>query len=103
MGPHIAVVPTSEVKAGPLSREALYQVTMYREELYICRPPEGLWVPLLVQQVEVDDRMPLEEEIELAVRGMKGRRVRGGHQACTRNLRGGWLQEANCKKGPLRR
>ena len=56
----------------PPSREAMYQVTTERADLYRCRPPEGLRVTLLVQPVEVGDVIPLEVEIDLEVRGLKG-------------------------------
>ena len=34
-----------------------------RADLYRCRPPEGLWVPILVIPAEVEDRITGEEEL----------------------------------------
>ena len=55
LGPDIAVVPIGEGTAPPPppSMEVLYQVSTERAELYICKPPEGLRVPLLVQLEEI--------------------------------------------------
>ena len=47
-------------------------MTTERAELYRCRPPEGIWAPLLVRPLGVDEGIPLEAEIELAVWGLKG-------------------------------
>ena len=54
-----------------LYREVPNQATPDRVELYVCSPLEGLWVPLLVRPAEVDDVIPIEAEIELAVWDMK--------------------------------
>ena len=48
-----------------------------RAELYRCRPPEGLWVPLLLQPSVVSDDIPSEAEIEMAVKRLKVRRAGG--------------------------
>ena len=65
-----------EKQAHP-TKEGLDQVSADREELYICCPPERLWVPILVQPSEVNDEIPQEEDIEIAVLGLKGRRAGG--------------------------
>ena len=44
----------------PLTRDGLEQVLAESTELYRCRPPEGLWVPLLVWPAELNDDIPLE-------------------------------------------
>ena len=56
--------------------EAIYEVSMYRAELYRCRPPEGLRVPILVRQLVIEDGIPTESEVETEVQGLKG--VRAG-------------------------
>ena len=43
-----------------------------RTNLNICRPPEGLWVPFLVQTLEVNDDIPVDVDIEVEVQGLKG-------------------------------
>ena len=59
------------------TREGLDQVSADRAELYRCRPPEGLWVPLLLQPSVVSDDIPSEAEIEMAVKRLKVRRAGG--------------------------
>ena len=49
-------------------------MTLKRAELYSCSPPEGLRVPLLVRQADIEDGIPTEAEVAEAVRGMKGGR-----------------------------
>ena len=39
-------------------REVVDYVSAHRAELYICRPPERLWVPILVQLSAVNDEIP---------------------------------------------
>ena len=51
--PYIEVVH----KGTPL-REHLDQIAMERVELYRCRPPEGLHVPIMVTAAAVDGRIP---------------------------------------------
>ena len=46
-------------------------------ELYRCRPPARLWVPILVHPLEVNDDIPEESEIEIAVLGLKDGRAGG--------------------------
>ena len=52
-----------------------------RGEIYRCRPPARLWVPILVHPLAVNDDIPEESEIEIAVLGLKGGRAGGsvGH------------------------
>ena len=75
---------------------------MERVELYRCRPPEGLQVPLLVRQSNIEDGMPTEAEVAEAVRVLKGVRA-GGLSGMHTNESKGWLQEATRKKEPVRR
>ena len=49
-----------------------------RLELYRCKPPEGLRVPILVSPTKVEDGVPEEAEIAQAVRGIKERGGVGG-------------------------
>ena len=51
--------------------EALDNVTVERAELYRCWPTEGLRVPLLVRQADIEDGIPTEAEVVEAVRGLK--------------------------------
>ena len=77
-------------------------MTTEREDLYRCRLPEGLQVPLLVQLTEVDDGIPLEAEIELSVQDLKeGRadRLLGMREEDPKV----YLKEAKRKKDPVSR
>ena len=56
------------------TRDGLDQVSADREELYRCQPPAILRFPILVQLSAVNDDIPEEAEIEMAVRGLKGGR-----------------------------
>ena len=51
-----------------------------RAELYRCRTPEGLRVPLLVHPEAIKDDIPAEAEIRMnmAVQGLKIGRLGGG-------------------------
>ena len=91
-----------KVRDPPQTREALEKVTTERADIYICRPLEGMRVPLMVQSAEVDDGIPLELEIELAVRSLKGGRAGGLLIMCAEDMKG-CQQEKNRKKYPVRR
>ena len=45
---------------APPTTEALDEVTVEREGLYKCRPPEGLRVPLLMRKSDIEDVIPTE-------------------------------------------
>ena len=68
----------------------------------MCRPPEGLRVPLLVRQSDIKYGIPTEAEVAAAVRGLNG--GRGGVPSVmrTEDLKI-WLGEATRKKEPVRR
>ena len=51
------------VKQAHPTREGLDEVSADRVEIYKCLPPEVLWVPLLVQPLDVNDSIPSEAEI----------------------------------------
>ena len=44
----------------PPTTKALDEVTVEREGLYKCRPPEGLRVPLLMRKSDIEDVIPTE-------------------------------------------
>ena len=62
---------------APPTMEALYDMAVYRVELYRCRPTEGLRVSLLVRQDDIEDGIPTEEEVVASLRGMMGGRAGG--------------------------
>ena len=43
-----------------------------RVDLYRCRPPEELRVPILVGKLDIEDGIPMELEVETEVTGPKG-------------------------------
>ena len=59
-----------------------------RAELYMCRPPEGLRVPILVRQSVIEDDIPTEDEVRQS-RGPVGNVSRGVEEVDT----GGNMQE----------
>ena len=62
------------VPQDPPYMEALDQVSTERANIYRCRPPEGLQVPLLVRQFDIEYGIPTEAEVEASVRVLKGGR-----------------------------
>ena len=48
---------------APPSREHLDQIATERADLYRCRPPEGIRVPIMVTLVAVDNRVMEEGDI----------------------------------------
>ena len=54
---------------------------MERAELYRCRPPKELRVPILVWKSDIKDVIPTESEVEALVKGMKVGRA-GGRWEC---------------------
>ena len=88
------------VQASPTT-EALDKVTVDRTEIYRCRPPKGLRVPLLMRQADIKDGTPTKAEVSEAVRGLKGVRSGGPPGTCSEDLKL-WLWEATHKKGLAR-
>ena len=84
------------------TREGLDQVSADRAELYICRLPEVIQVFLLVQPLAVNDDIPTETEIEMAVLGLKRGRA-GVPPGMLLEYLQGWLKEAKTEKDPERR
>ena len=81
----------------PPTLEDIKEVTMERAELYMCRPPEGLKVPILVRNTDIKDGIPMEAEVAEAVWGLKGSRAEGPPGISAEDLRG-WLREATRTK-----
>ena len=72
----------------PSTKEALDEVSKERAELYMWRPPEGLRVPLLVRESDIEDGISTEAEVAAAVRGLKGGRAEGLPGMRTEYLKG---------------
>ena len=94
------VVEARGLKDPPAS-EALDEVLEEREELYRCRLPEGLRVPILVHQLDIVYGISTEAEVDTAVKGMKGGRLGGPPGIRTEDLKE-WLREATRKRDPAR-
>ena len=43
-----------------------------RVDIYRCRPPEELRVPILVGKLDIEDCIPMDSEVETEVTGPKG-------------------------------
>ena len=65
---------------SPPTTEELDKITVARAELYMCRTPEGLKVPLLVGKADIEEGIPIEAKVAEAVRGLKGVRLGGGRR-----------------------
>ena len=79
------------------TRDVLDQDLAVKTELYICRPPSRLKVLILFQPLKVNDEVPTESEVNLAVRGMRAERVGGPSGTRGEDLKG-CLKEANREK-----
>ena len=89
-------------KQVQLTREGLERESMVRDELYRCRPPERLKVPILVQPTEVNDEVPKEAEVDMKVQGM--RVGRAGYPSGMRvDYLKGWRKEAKLEKEQIGR
>ena len=73
-----------------------------RAKLYICRTPEGLCVSLLVKPMAVNYDIPAEADIDMAVIGLKGGRVRGLLGMRAEDMKE-WLREDKREKDIERR
>ena len=78
-------------QASP-SREHLDSVATKRAEIYRCRPPEGIRVPILIMTAAVEDGIPGGEEVEQAVRNLK-RVISGGLSGMRTKDLNGWLRD----------
>ena len=58
--PPSAMVPKSAGKQAHPTREGLYQMSADRAEIYRCRPPDRIQVPILVHLPAVNDEIPAE-------------------------------------------
>ena len=87
-------------KQAPPTREGLDQVSADKAELYRCYPPTRICVPILVHPLVVNDYIPEESEIVIAVLGLKVGRAWGPLGMRMKDLKG-WQQEAKSKKDPL--
>ena len=80
-------------------REGLDQELADREKLYRFRPPERLKVPILVHPAAVDDDVPTDAEVYLAVQGVKWGRSGCPSGMIAEDLKG-WSKEAKREKEP---
>ena len=88
-------------QAPPL-REHLDRIATERDDIYRCRPPEGLRVPIMVTPAAVDNIFPKEAHIKQAVRNLKGGRASDPSGMQAENIKG-WLREASREKKLVRR
>ena len=86
----------------PPITEELENITVAWVELYRCRSPEGLKVPLLVRKADNEDGIPTGAEVADAVWGLKGGRAGGPSVMQAEDLKG-WLREATHTKAPSQR
>ena len=84
------------------TREGLDRELSVRDELYRCRPPERLKVPILFQPTEFKDEVPTEVEVNLEVRGLRAGRAGGLSGMILEELKG-WRKDTNREKEPVGR
>ena len=84
------------------TREGLDRDLTVRAELYRCRPPARLKVPILVQSTVVSNEVPTESEVYMAVRGVRTGRSWDLSGMKTEDLKG-WYKEAKRDKDPVGR
>ena len=70
------------------TREGLNQEFVERVELYRCRPPARIWLPILVHLVVVNNDIMVEVYIEMVVQGIKGGRSGGASGMIAEDLKG---------------
>ena len=85
---------------APPSREKMDSIHTKRAELYRCRPPDGIRIPILVMPETVEHRIPGEEEVEQAVRSIKRGRSGGLLGMRAEDLKE-LLREASREKDPV--
>ena len=67
--------------------------TAEREQLYIRVPPLGDTIPVTIDPFEVEDGVPLEAEVEWAVKRLRNNRAGGPSRMRAEDLKG-WLAAA---------
>ena len=88
------------VGQSPPSQERLESIATERAEIYKCRPPEGLQVPILVTMEAVEDRILGEEKVAQAVQSLKRVRAGGLLGMMAEDLKG-WLRELSRETDPV--
>ena len=88
-------------KAHP-DREGVNRESKVRAELYRCRPPARLKVPILVQSTEVSNELPTEAKVNMEVRGIRTGRSGGPSGMRVEDFKG-WCKEAKREKDPVGR
>ena len=72
----------------PPEQVILKQITEERMELYrnVLPPRGGDNIPISMMRTDIDDSVPTEEEVEWAVRRLRGHRSRGPYRMCAEHL-----------------
>ena len=87
---------------APPNTEEIEDITVEREDLYMCRPPEGLKVPQLLRKSDIKGGILTEAEVDEAVWGRTGGRAGGPSGMRAEDLKG-CLREATRTKDPEQR
>ena len=82
-------------------REHLEFISVERAEIYRCRTPEGICVPILVTPSEVENGVPKEAEVAQLVWKFKGGRAGRLLDMWAEDLKG-WLREASRDKNQMK-
>ena len=81
-------------RAPPPARATLERITAERVDLYIYVSSPGENIPVTVTTAEVDDSVPMEDEIKYAVKKLMRNRSGGLSGMRAENLKG-WLAASN--------
>ena len=81
-------------RAPPLARATLKRITAELVNFYRYVPSLGENIPVTVAPVEVDDSVPMEDEIEGAVKKLQRNRLGGASGMRAEHLKG-WLAASN--------
>ena len=79
------------------SRVTLDRITEERVGLYSYVPPLGENIPVSNESLPVDDLLPMEDDIEWAVKQLRNHRYRGPSGMRANHIKG-WLAEARKKE-----
>ena len=80
-------------RGPPPARDTLERITAERTALYSQVPSPGGNIPVTVEPAEIDDSVPIEDEIAAAVKKLR-RNMSGGPSRIRSEHPKGWLAEA---------
>ena len=80
-------------RGPPPARATLERITANQTELYCRVPPPGEGILIHVEETSIDDSVPMEDEVEAAVKKLRRNRAGGPSGIRAENIKG-WLAAA---------